>query len=402
MFCLQIFIENVVQKRWKVLREKFSVAFKKFNLDGIQPSWGDYEDCAFLAPFVNLKPDVKKEDLQTPSTTVELKLSRSPFDETLLTKMVRERPVLYDKQHEEFRGGSVRKKAWAEIANITGWDEDTLQKRWRVMRDRFVRELRRTKNNEGNAEVSCSTFFRDMLFLARHVKSKKYEAEVADMMSDLSQDWDSSVVNESKEEVETCIIPVATESQQIIEETTDSSGNIVTYSVEGGSQPQSQYMECFDGREENDQAELYDESSNEDPVDDFYEEEDQVIENEEHLISQSQTQDVIAVQEIPQNHWYDDFNVNIKTEVPLKKRRISNVTHDEHLIKRSESPATSTNEHSRCRHSEVNEAATDEDIAFGQTIGLMLKKIPPYLKTSAKLKIFESIAKFEEEHKYVS
>jgi hypothetical protein len=390
--------ENIVQKRWKVLREKFSVAYRKFHLDDVQSSWELYNECKFLIPYVNMKPEVKKEDSVQSSSLVEKRLSKSPFDEATLTMMVRERPVLYDKTHEEFRGGSMRKKAWSEIADITGWDEETLQKRWRVMRDRFVRELRRTKNNDMEQQVSCSTFFRDMLFLAKHVKSKKYEAEATDL-SDVSQDWDATLANDGKQDVETCIVPETSDSQQIIEETTDCSGNVVTYSIEDGSQPQ--YLECFESREEADQSELYDDNSNEAPADDYYEEEDeQALESEEqHLMSQ--TEEVVAVQEIPQNHWYEDLASTIKTEKP-KKRRISCVIREDPPSKmRSESPSTSMTEH-RNRTSDASESATDEDLAFGQTIGLMLKKIPAHLKTSAKLKIFESLAKFEAEHKYIS
>jgi hypothetical protein len=367
--------------------------------DGISSSWDHYDQCTFLAPFVNMKPDNKKEELSL-QTPTEKRLPKSPFDETMLTQMVKERPVLYDKTHEEFRGGTMRKKAWSEIANITGWDEDTLQKRWRVMRDRFVRELRRTKNNDTECQVSCSAFFRDMLFLARHVKSKKYEAEATDVSSDVSQDYDTSAANDSRQEIETCIVPESSDSQQIIEETTDYAGNVVSYSIEDANQPQ--YLECLEGREETDQPELYDDNSNEAPPEDYYEdEEDQLLENDEqHLISQ--TEEVVAVQEIPQNHWYEDFGTPIKIE-NTKKRRISSVMREDPPMKmRSESPATSMTDHSRNRTSEINESVTDEDIAFGQTIGLMLKKIPPHLKTSAKLKIFESLAKFEAEHKYIS
>lgn len=381
------------------MREKFSVAYRKHQLDGVQPTWVCYEDCLFLEPFVNLKPDLKKEEPELPPL-LERCPPKSPFDENRLTQLVKERPVLYDKQHEEFRAANMRKKAWIEIANISGWDVGTLQKRWRVMRDRFVRELRRTKNIDGDSQISCSAFFRDMLFLVRHVKSKKYEAEATDASSDFSQDnWDVSGENDNDSalQVETCVIPEPenVDDEHILEETTDSAGHIVTYSIDEGHR--QQYVECYESREE--PAEIYEESSNDVPADDYYEDEEQeqvtdkTLEDEQHL-----TESVIAVQEIPQNQWYDAFNAATSSESSVKKRRISYEVPEK---RRSESPAPSASGQSRHRMSDLNESASDEDMAFGQTIGLMLKKIPPHLKTSVKLKIFESIAKFEAEHKYI-
>jgi Alcohol dehydrogenase transcription factor Myb/SANT-like len=384
------------------VREKFSVAYRKYQLDNVQPTWFCYDSCTFLEPFVNLKPDMKKEEPELLPVLIERNPPKSPFDENMLTQLVKERPVLFDKQHEDFRAANMRKKAWIEIANISGWDVRSLQKRWRVMRDRFVRELRRTKNIDGDSQISCSAFFRDMLFLVRHVKSKKYEAEATDVSSDISQDnWDVSGESESVQQVETCVIPeteaTGEESQHLMEETTDGSGQVVTYSIDEGHQ--QQYVECFEGREE---TEVYDESSNDVPAEDYYEEEEQVlektIEDEQHLIPQ--TEDVVAVQEISQNQWYDAFNANVTSDNPVKKRKISFEIREETPVKRrSESPAPSTSGHSRHRMSDSMEVTSDEDIAFGQTIGLMLKKVPPHLKTFMKLKIFESIAKFEAEHK---
>lgn len=402
---MEIYVsENVVQKRWKVLREKFSVAFRKYQTDGTLPTWSCYDSCMFLEPFVNVKPDLKKEEPELP-LVIDRNPSKSPFDENMLTELVKERPVLYDKQHEDFRAGNMRKKAWVEIANITGWDVDLLQKRWRVMRDRFVRELRRTKNIDGDSQVNCSAFFRDMLFLVRHVKSKKYEAEATDVSSDMSQDnWEVSADNENGLQVETCVIPetedTIEENQSVMEETTDSAGQVVTYSIDEGHQ--QHYVECFESREEVDQAEIFDESSNDVQGDDYYEDDVEVleksIEEEQHLIPQ--VEDVVAVQEIPHKQWFQTANL-----ASDRKRRISYEVCEEPTPKRSsESPAPSISGQSRLRISDSTGTAADEDVAFGQTIGLMLKKIPLHRKTTVKLEIYESIARAlvdEVEHKYM-
>lgn len=394
-------LENVVQKRWKVLREKFSVAYRKYHLDGGTSSWNLYELCSFLEPFVNLKPDMKKElTLDQPVITEQLGPPKSPFDENTLTHLVRERPILYDKQHEDFRAGNLRKKAWLEIASIAGWDLGTVQKRWRVMRDRFVRELRRTKNIDSDSQINCSAFFRDMLFLARHVKSKKYEAEATDISSDISQDnWDSHepIEDDSKleiEQLETCIIPdsddVVADNLRMIDETTDSNGRVVAYALDENNQ----YVECFGGAEQD----VY-ETSDED--EEFYEDEEVVLDPTvyEHQLT-PEAQEILTVENPSEQHWFKTRNSS--ENLLEKKRKISIDVSDEPSIKResilSESSTTSSKFEPRLRISDSTEV-TDEDAAFGKTIGLMLKKIPSHLKTSVKLNILQCLADFEIQHK---
>lgn len=395
-----------MQKRWKVLREKFSVAYRKNHLDGVTSSWSLYESCAFLEPFVNLKPDFKKEEPFEQTVHVEqLGPPKSPFDENTLTQLVRERPILYNKQHEDFRAGNMRKKAWLEIASIAGWDLATVQKRWRVMRDRFVRELRRTKNIDGDSQINCSAFFRDMLFLVRHVKSKKYEAEASDLCSDVSQDnWEhqESIEDDSKleiEQLETCIIPgsVNAETAQMMEEATDSNGRVVTYALDDNQQ----YIECFTsvGGTEQEEQENY-ESSEE--AEDFYEdEEDEMLDQtaDEHQ-SIPEPEDIVTVEEISEDHWFK--HISSSENLSERKRKMSFDVNDEPTIKRepvrSESPPTAASAQPHHRMSESNEAV-DEDAAFGKTIGLMLKKIPSHLKTSVKLNILQCLADFEIMHK---
>lgn len=385
-----------------MLREKFSVAYRKYHLDGGSSSWNLYESCSFLEPFVNLKPDFKKEELLDQPLLIEQRgPPKSPFDENTLTHLVRERPVLYDKQHEDFRASNMRKKAWLEIASIAGWDLGTVQKRWRVMRDRFVRELRRTKNIDGDSQINCSAFFRDMLFLVRHVKSKKYEAEATEICSDVSQDnWEhqESIDDDSRleiENLETCMIPdsdnVSSENVQVMEETADGSGRVVTYALD-----ENNYVECYSGGGAD--QEIFDSS---DEAEDFYEDEEEMLDqtaDEQQLIPD--VEEVVSVEEISEEHWFK--NREPTETLKAKKRKISFDDADEPTVKRefirSESPPASSNCLPRHRVSDVVEA-TDEDAAFGTTIGLMLKKIPSHLKTSVKLNIFQCLADFEIQHK---
>lgn len=364
------------------------------------PSWNLYDLCTFLEPFVNLKPENKKDEDESPLLIEKQGPAKSPFDEHELTVLVRERPVLYDKQHEDFRASALRKKAWKEIADISGWDVGSLTRRWRVMRDRFVRELRRTKNNDNDSgHIKCSTFFSDMLFLVRHVKSKKYEAEATDLSSDISREsWDhnNSTGDDSQlqpDRLETCMVADmdsgSPENVQVLEEAADGTNQLVTYEID----EKPQFLECFDAHTEPEQ-EVYD--SDDSDTDQFFTEEVEnlvPVEEEQHV-----AQELIAVQEIPAEQWFQKRRES-ESVTNAKKRKIS-FDHKEVSIKhRSISPVASISDHSRYRTQDTSETATDPDIAFGHLIGCMVKKIPDYLKTSIKWKLIQSVDDFEIEHK---
>lgn len=384
-----------------MLREKFSVAYRKYKLDGIESSWPLFEYCAFLHPFVNLKPELKKEQ-DEPMKFLE-RPPRSPFDETVLTTLVRDRPVLYDKQHEDFRTANLRKRAWQEIAASTGWDISTLQRRWRVMRDRFVRELRRTKNFDGDASINCSVFFRSMLFLVRHVKSKNYEAEATEdpnNSDDSNDNWElqESIEDDSKksESLETfCVVQAAPEltgNSQILEGTTDSGGQVIAYAMDDANE----YDE-YDGEviEQVQYAEVEDDMQGGD--DTFDDEEDAADQTaEEQLLASENEEAVVAVQELSEEHWFQQTGRHVSN----RKRRASFTEQDVMPIKReatrSESPSVSIERPTRASNASDS---LDEDMVFGNLIGAMLKKIPSNLKTLVKLKLMQGLDEFEREYK---
>lgn len=389
-----------------MLREKFSVAYRKYKKDGTASSWTLYDACLFLIPFVNLKPDVKKGEIEFEESSLltERKAPpKSPFDETFLIQLIRERPVLYDKQHEDFRAGNTRKKIWVEVARASGWDVSSVQKRWRVMRDRFVRELRRTKNIDTDNPVNCSAFFRDMLFLVRHVKSKNYEAEATDL-SDASEDrWpehQESFAVASDDLIKDCAtsntVSVKDETMQLMDETIDEHEQVVYAATDNSS-----YVECYESTEAVENEVYSDGQEFEENAEEYYEEdegEEEVDEEALETASISQrssvagAEDVAVIQDIPQEQWFK--TVSESSSPPVKKRKVSVKIEDE--IQKKTTPVAKP----ECARSEPAEAV-DEDASFGQTIGLMLKKIPARLKTSVKLKILQSIADFELQHNLV-
>jgi Alcohol dehydrogenase transcription factor Myb/SANT-like len=349
---------NVVQKRWKVLREKFSVAYRKQETENVPSKWKFYNNLKFLIPFVNVKVD-KKPSYPT-SRSEQKDFVKSPLDEHLLISLIKAKPALYNKKDPDFRSSSVRKKAWEDIAVEANFDVETLQKRWRVMRDRFVRDLRRSQNLESDTgQVHCSAFFRDMVFLAQHVRSKKYEvdAQVEGISEEIWQDQTSLDESDDKDQANDQISecseyePFIEESEtlhyeEVYENTVDESG---------------ENFECFEELEEH--------------VDSILEPD---IKSTEHDHSESYLED-------PDLEYQDDTML-------CKKRRISAEIDDQPRSKFKSDAESSA-------RSNEDTTNNDEDIAFGNTIGCMLKKIPAHLKTAVKLKLLQSLAEFEAQHK---
>ncbi|KAG5682727.1 hypothetical protein PVAND_012060 [Polypedilum vanderplanki] len=358
--------QNIVQKRWKVLREKFSVAYRKYVLNEINPSWMLYDSLTFLEPFVNLKPDNKKFSQSDDAITkYEPTVSKSPLDEHYLIKLIKERPVLYDKKHEDFRIADSRRKAWIEIAEIVGWNENNLQKRWRVIRDRFVRELRRTKNSYNDTHINCSTFFREMLFLTHHVRSKNYEVEAH---------FDSNDDDNSKEY-----------EWHLKEEFSGINENqIISENVELlNEDPNYEHLEEVQYEEET----LLEEVA--------YSNENEYI---EHIyINNSQNEENVEYEAIVQQD-LSEVHEPIETSVSIhKKRRISIENQEQQPSIITKRRATDTSQ----TDSNDSNDTTDEDIAFANTLCCMLKKVPQHLKTSIKLKLLQSFVEFESQHKLI-
>jgi Alcohol dehydrogenase transcription factor Myb/SANT-like len=377
------------------------VAFRKYYNDKVAPGWRLYKECMFLRPFVNIKPERKTdyvdEDIVASSTRIPLK---SPFDEGALIKLVQARPQLYDKHHEEFRSPTARRKAFQEISKISGWEVRTLQKRWRVMRDRFVRELRRTRNTDTETLLDCSTFFRDMLFLARHVRSKSYEVE-ADFQSDASlENWELQDNGDGlvPSNVETCIVASDLEEVKMeedyknavqVEEIKESYENRDDYATDD-----PEYLECFEDSENAEQVVYEDESDIDEATQDYA----SVADDDINLNSNDQRVegDVLAAQEIHQDQWVENETPPITTvnSERYKKQKSSDSTLKRKSVPEEEDEEKESTSRTHSRFS----GGKDEDVAFGETIGLMLKKIPNNYKTHVKILLLQCLSEFETKH----
>lgn len=337
-----------------MLREKFSTSYKKELTDGSSCSWSLYEKLRFLESFINLKTDTKALS-NSPSNSPERTSSvakSSPLDEHALIKLIKQHPVLYDKKHDDFHSTAIRQKAWESISSKSNFPITILQRRWRVLRDRFVRELRRTQFNE-DSNLNCSSFFKDMLFLAQHIRSKNYAVE-----ANLGNDG-----SESKYEPDD-----------------DDESN--SYDNDEWILQQQE-----DTQQDNHVDESYQYIEETEEIEEVYEEEishGEYIEEEESEVTAAPFEEIEAIHE----NW--EKSEAIATSSNLKRHASVEETQEQPEIKKrmkSQSPVNT-----------LEGADKDEDMAFGNTIGCMLKKIPQHLKTSVKLKLLTSLAEFEAQH----
>lgn len=282
---------------------------------------------------------------------------------------------------------------------------NSCQRRWRTVRDRFVRELRRTKNFDDDC-TSGTKFFQEMLFLTNHVKSKKFEAvmneviyteEELEMKNDEYEDENYNNKQEynlqSSAEVlnslacledenyedhdESDEILFTEENVEYLEErnneTTDGSEKIIS-EVFGNIEESEEVVEDFGFTEEKDYPDSQDEQN--------YQFKEEDIGDDSPIIMQ--VEEMLEMRNEDPTEVYEEIKPDITNE--NNKRQIIHETLDEPLPKKSDFHTTTAL---------PTPDDTDEDMAFGKMIGCMLKRIPRNMKMNIKLKLMSALAEFE-------
>lgn len=105
---------KVCQKRWKALRERFGIYFKRFVKTNETPNWKYYESLEYLKPYISLK---EKEEEEFDHSSFK---KTGDFSTDLLIQLVREHEIIYDKSHKFFRSSVERRKIWHFIGDQIG------------------------------------------------------------------------------------------------------------------------------------------------------------------------------------------------------------------------------------------------------------------------------------------
>lgn len=82
---------------------------------------------------------------------------------------IKKRPILYNTTHQDYRRISLRNDAWIEVALAMNLSEQECKKRWRSMRDAFIKTVR----NKNETERKAWIHYRLLEFMLPYLSSRK-------------------------------------------------------------------------------------------------------------------------------------------------------------------------------------------------------------------------------------
>jgi hypothetical protein len=93
-----------------------------------------------------------------------------------LIEAVRGFPCLWQVSNKSYKDQRARENAWEKVAEETGFTKDFSMKKWKSLRDKFVRELKRIKKkvsgDEGPPPSSTWSYFQVLSFVQQSVKHR--------------------------------------------------------------------------------------------------------------------------------------------------------------------------------------------------------------------------------------
>ncbi|XP_045621397.1 uncharacterized protein [Procambarus clarkii] len=134
-------------------------------------------------------------------------------DEKLIIE-VQQYPGLYDQGSYDYRDLRKKESMWQSVADSLGLHARECQARWRVLRDKFVREMRKNVNPKRAGSTALQVYqgswplMSQLMFLTSHVKHRPFRAGRHETLSDAGETDDEEDGEASdEEEVEMKHIP---------------------------------------------------------------------------------------------------------------------------------------------------------------------------------------------------
>ncbi|KAF5289050.1 hypothetical protein FQA39_LY03929 [Lamprigera yunnana] len=182
-----------VQQRWRSLREGYNRYKKEMTEDdnGLVRPWDFYEEMKFIEPYIvhrgnsksnkslnesyssdaegSLSNDVNITDSIFPG--MDGKCNDHSTDIMKLILTIKERPVLYDNKHSNYKFKDAKIQAWNEVAQAMSASVNECELKWKNLRERYGRErkIKYVQNDRRPWE-----YFETLNFLDAHIKPRKH------------------------------------------------------------------------------------------------------------------------------------------------------------------------------------------------------------------------------------
>ncbi|KAL7079327.1 hypothetical protein ACQ4LE_001144 [Meloidogyne hapla] len=174
------YIGSEIQHEWENLRDIFSAILKRIESGGSSEniSWRYWHKLQFIANLVNLK---KSENQQTNNDIKSRKITGKIFlnaekDEALISA-VRDRPVIWDCSHPNFKNIQKRSSAYAEVAELLS--DDTFKYSgikinivWQRLRKNFNSISKKVTSNGGADDTVTWRYWKNLQFIAHNNLTK--------------------------------------------------------------------------------------------------------------------------------------------------------------------------------------------------------------------------------------
>ncbi|XP_037935215.1 transcription factor Adf-1-like [Teleopsis dalmanni] len=89
------------------------------------------------------------------------------MDEEKFISLVENNPILYDKNHNDFKDNEKKNMIWKQIADELEVNENAVKKRWKSLRERFGKESR--ERASGSSTSIEWHLYEQLMFLRKHI-----------------------------------------------------------------------------------------------------------------------------------------------------------------------------------------------------------------------------------------
>lgn len=121
-----------------------------------------------------------------------------------LIEQYREKAVLWDPQHNEYKNRNKKQDGWADLASDFEGNVDEVEKKVRMLIGQFQRELKKGKSGDG-ADAPYKTkwiYFHSLLFL-KDKNTPRHQQEVGQQLTGELQQPDESTQASDQAQVNT-------------------------------------------------------------------------------------------------------------------------------------------------------------------------------------------------------